>query len=549
MTDKNNDITLALDIEQVGEIKVHSQIINDLSSGIYSSPASCIKELVNNSFDADAQNVIIRMKPIEDSITILDDGNGMNAEDFDNNFAWISKSNKRNRGEFSAAGRPLIGKIGIGFIAVNEICDVLEVVSSKKGEAIKFTARIDFKEILDSKPSKSDDEDTYLKGKFTLVNEKEDKNEHFTAIRLVGLKEPVLKIFNDETYKAQAVKEKNKGFAKLSFKTMKDLLAHHASKSVYSWENDSEYMQFIIDLASYIPVEYIDGGPIEGVKDKTIDEIVSLHKKFNFKVDFDGMYLKKPIYFPKDKNKRAEHTSFKKKIRIGDSDNFIALKGYFYIQNSLLIPRELNGVAIRIKNIPIAERFGFDGTFLRYPVYMEQIFRNWISGELYIEQGLEDAMNIDRKSFRVTHPDYIALQNFLHEYLKEDIFKIAFKLYDDGKNVRDAKKDKVKKDATKRILKAKKVTYSSKPKPATPQKGSKKKKEEEEVSPVKIVTTKNKGTVIEIDSVAKNKFKKSDWEYLQTIFIIFENSFNESRGDAKKLKELFYKKIDEWKAK
>ena len=123
MKSHTNNITLDLDEEQIGEIKVHSQIINDLSSGIYSSPASCIKELVNNSFDADAKNVIIRMKPIEDTITILDDGIGMNAKDFDKNFAWISKSNKRQAGDNSPSGRPLIGKIGIGFIAVNEICD------------------------------------------------------------------------------------------------------------------------------------------------------------------------------------------------------------------------------------------------------------------------------------------------------------------------------------------------------------------------------------------------------------------------------------------
>ena len=118
-----NDINLNLDTIQEGTIKVHSQIINDLSSGIYGSPASCIKELVNNSYDADASKVIIRIKPINDTIIIVDDGSGMNAIDFDNNFAWVSKSNKRNKSEVSQKfNRPLIGKIGIGFIAVNEIC-------------------------------------------------------------------------------------------------------------------------------------------------------------------------------------------------------------------------------------------------------------------------------------------------------------------------------------------------------------------------------------------------------------------------------------------
>jgi len=125
-------ITLEKDKVQNGSIKVSSDIVNDLSSGIYSSPASCIKELINNSFDADATLVTIRIKPISDIITIIDNGNGMNALDFDQNFAWISKSSKRNQGSFSKMKRPLIGKIGIGFIAVNEICDELEIISTKK---------------------------------------------------------------------------------------------------------------------------------------------------------------------------------------------------------------------------------------------------------------------------------------------------------------------------------------------------------------------------------------------------------------------------------
>ena len=137
--EQSNKINLEIGNLQKGTIKVHSQIINDLSSGIYSSPASCIKELVNNSYDADASQVTIRIKPINDTIVVMDDGNGMNAVEFDENFAWISRSNKRNSSIKSKKyKRPLIGKIGIGFIAVNEICNNMRVISSKKGENINL---------------------------------------------------------------------------------------------------------------------------------------------------------------------------------------------------------------------------------------------------------------------------------------------------------------------------------------------------------------------------------------------------------------------------
>ena len=42
-----------------GEIVVASRIVDYLSSGLYHSPAACLKELINNSFDADATEVNI----------------------------------------------------------------------------------------------------------------------------------------------------------------------------------------------------------------------------------------------------------------------------------------------------------------------------------------------------------------------------------------------------------------------------------------------------------------------------------------------------------
>ena len=189
-------ITLEKDKVQNGSIKVSSDIVNDLSSGIYSSPASCIKELINNSFDADATLVTIRIKPISDIITIIDNGNGMNALDFDQNFAWISKSNKRNQGSFSKTKRPLIGKIGIGFIAVNEICDELEIISTKKDESFKLTSTINFKKF---RTEDVETDEGIIKGGYELINSDEDTDEHYTIIRLIGLKKTVKNILNDNS--------------------------------------------------------------------------------------------------------------------------------------------------------------------------------------------------------------------------------------------------------------------------------------------------------------------------------------------------------------
>src|SRR5690606_32395676 len=153
----------------------------------------------------------IRVKPVHDSITIIDDGSGMNAIDFDKKFAWISHSTKRRDSEFSPnLNRPLIGKIGIGFIAVNEICNELEITSSKQGEEFKFIAKIDFKKYFEEATISEDEEGGIIKGEYKLINEYEDSDEHYTIIRLVGLKESVRNILDDKQYLAEKLKERNK---------------------------------------------------------------------------------------------------------------------------------------------------------------------------------------------------------------------------------------------------------------------------------------------------------------------------------------------------
>ncbi|MEQ6121210.1 ATP-binding protein [Reichenbachiella sp. MALMAid0571] len=550
----DNKIDLTLDVVQKGRIKVHTQIINDLSSGIYSSPASCIKELVNNSYDADAKVVTIRVKPVHDSITIIDDGKGMNAVDFDKKFAWISHSTKRTDSSLSEMlKRPLIGKIGIGFIAVNEICHELEITSTKKGEPLKFTANINFKKYFeDAAVPDEGEEEGIIKGEYELVNDAEDSDEHYTIIRLLGLKESVKNILDDKQYLSELLKKKNKNYDKNFFTSMKDLLEFHTSNKLKSFSEDNAYVQFIIDLASYIPVEYIDGGPIENANDEIIDDIVARHKQLDFKVDLDGIYLKKPIYFSKNKDVNSQYLSFKESIKVPNEDgDEIKLTGYFYVQHGIIFPKEYNGVAIRIKNVPISDNYGFDDSFMKFPYYTYQLFRSWVSGELYIEKGLEDAMNIDRKSFRVTHQHYLALQNFLHRLLDDKVFKMALALYQGARDFREEEKKNAKKEAGRKILSSAKVEYTKASHPPKPKKGSSKESdtsEEEKVfAPIRIVDSSAKTSTVEVDESIVKKFKKKDWEYLESIFLIFESAFKEADGDVQKLRKLFYQKVNDWK--
>ncbi len=121
------------------------------------------------------------VKPDADRIIIEDNGCGMDRADFEKHFKRISESYKRQESDKTESGRPKIGKIGIGFIAANEICDVMEIRSTKKGstELLEVSIRFD----LMGRTSKNADA-TKAKSQKETIKEpypRTDQESHFHA--------------------------------------------------------------------------------------------------------------------------------------------------------------------------------------------------------------------------------------------------------------------------------------------------------------------------------------------------------------------------------
>ena len=89
----------------------------------------------------------------------------------------LCRSLKREKGLLSEKyKRPLIGKIGIGFVAVSELCDQVKVTSAKEGSDTFVEAMIDFSKI---RSPESKNKEFYEISQFTVINqEKQDKDEH-----------------------------------------------------------------------------------------------------------------------------------------------------------------------------------------------------------------------------------------------------------------------------------------------------------------------------------------------------------------------------------
>lgn len=130
-----------------GFVDVSAKIIADVSSGIYRTPANALKELISNSFDADARTAIITTDyPDFDVFTCSDDGDGMTVAKFEDIMKRIGGTDKRAISERTRTGRPVIGRIGIGILAIAQICNKFTIISSTKEASTRFEATIDLGE-------------------------------------------------------------------------------------------------------------------------------------------------------------------------------------------------------------------------------------------------------------------------------------------------------------------------------------------------------------------------------------------------------------------
>src|SRR6266478_9860055 len=113
--------------------EISLSVLNHLGRSLYRSFATVLGEAISNSWDADAKSVHIYINRDKHSFFIKDDGDGMDADDFQNKFLKIGYSKRKGGDKVSAAGRPFIGRKGIGKLALLSCADEITVISKVKG--------------------------------------------------------------------------------------------------------------------------------------------------------------------------------------------------------------------------------------------------------------------------------------------------------------------------------------------------------------------------------------------------------------------------------
>src|SRR5207248_3083431 len=123
-----------------------------------------------------------------DRIIIEDDGLGLGREDFVKHFDRVSESHKRDIAAVTPSGRAPIGKIGIGFIAANEICDMMELYSTKAGSKELLHVSIDFARMREPIEQRRRKDVDVAKADYSGEILETAKDEHYTKIFLKSVR-------------------------------------------------------------------------------------------------------------------------------------------------------------------------------------------------------------------------------------------------------------------------------------------------------------------------------------------------------------------------
>ncbi len=149
-------------------LRPRARILRTLGEELISSETVAIIELVKNSYDADAERVLIRfsgaLTPGEGTIEVIDNGSGMSLKVIRD--AWMEPAtiNKRNKKKSSKLGRRVLGEKGIGRFAASRLADELELITKQSSSSREIYGVFDWTQF--------DNEEKYLDEVLILIEER-----------------------------------------------------------------------------------------------------------------------------------------------------------------------------------------------------------------------------------------------------------------------------------------------------------------------------------------------------------------------------------------
>lgn len=569
-------------------IYVSAKVFGHLSQGLYRTPAGAVKELISNSFDADATVVRIHTGfPRFETFSCEDDGAGMTEDEFLRLMnRGIGTSYKRSGdGERTLVHRrPVIGRLGLGILALAQICTRFEMLSHHRESKTAFRATIQFPPYTRQEMDKlarslsgGDADQGILGGKFQLAAEPYDRTKDGLRVFTKYLRQSFRKRMRTTLQRLAGRKASGTGGP---YGTFRDYLGalYDPPRPVQSLNLVSDYDQLLFGLALASPLPFMEDRNLV-VQLPAMRERQALLRKFNFQVRVDNLRLANPVWLPSDREgHRAAQCDIGRpgrrdfelvdgpakescevvqhRVSVGSSDvqfnlyeikyssdnvagSPLAFSGYLFQQTGRLYPRDIQGVLIRLQNVAIGK---YDNSMLTYP-YAEGPRYSMVASEIFVRRGFEDALNIDRDSFNELHPHYIRLQSYIHSLLHDLIFP---ETWSDEKERNKARREKAARaresrfvegyrratgDAVRSIRRVEKEDVGGRP-PGR------------EAAPVEFEVGSGRIDVDRAHPLLKPLFRRRKYAPLvEKLVVAFERANHEA--GATKRRELFYKLLSE----
>ena len=129
------------------------QTIEHLGVNMYSQIPSAIAELIANAYDADADEVQVKLYDDgqEKRIEVIDNGIGMDFDEINNKFLRIGRNRREEGAALSPNGRKATGKKGLGKLALFGIGDLIEVITIKENSGDRTEFTLNWSDLKDTK--------------------------------------------------------------------------------------------------------------------------------------------------------------------------------------------------------------------------------------------------------------------------------------------------------------------------------------------------------------------------------------------------------------
>ncbi len=344
-------------------IKVDKRIVKILSESTYENLPNALKEIIINSYDADATRVDIRIDLSNEHIVVEDNGTGMNEEEF--SFYLRIAGRKREKMHKTRSGRMIIAQFGVGFLSSFPFFKNYYIESKKaNSEEVVFAEVPCYRYFAGGKLLDVSEIDIHG-GTKRIIDSTERQ---YTKITLSGFTKLSKAFF----------------YPKYSYKTRRYSVQSYTSMEKLRWR-----------LSEDLPIQY------EKPKEKTnISNIFRYYSpNLPFSVWLNEKEIRRKVY-----GKIFLDSSMEDAEEIGS----IRFK-YFIATNKVSVhPYEARYLKMRNLNVGVGERETFG---LGTEVGGARSRLHWLTGEVHVLEGLNEQISVSRSGFNYSE-DYEKLKEF-----------------------------------------------------------------------------------------------------------------------------------------